>query len=164
VDTTFFPTRSQLLRLAKSYRTSKDKSGMEEVPIHFLKYPLDGPGRYPAPGGGLFSTAHDVARFCQMLANEGVLDGKTYLSKESVRKMTTKETGPQVKNDYGFGLSASDGSVYGHSGAFKTIMVVDHGQIRIFLVQQGEEWSGKDPNAEFDAEAKKTYPILGSAH
>jgi CubicO group peptidase (beta-lactamase class C family) len=164
VDTTFFPTPAQLKRLAKSYTATKDKSGMEELPIHFLKYPLDGPDRYPAPGGGLFSTAHDVARFCQMLDNGGTLEGKTYLSTEAVRKMTVRETGPLVKKDYGFGLNATDGATFGHSGAFKTNMVVDHGQIRIFMVQQAKDWSGKDPNVEFDVEAGKLYPVAAGAH
>ncbi len=160
-DTTFFPSTAQLKRLAKSYKTKKDKSGLEETPTGHLTYPLDGPGRYPASGGGLFSTAHDVACFCQMLASGGTFKGKIYLSKEAIHEMTIKQTGPLVKDSYGLGVTASDGSVFGHGGAFKTNMTVDHGQIRVFLVQQSGAWAKGDPQGEFTAEAKRIYPIVG---
>lgn len=161
-DTTFFPSTAQLKRLAKSYRMKKDKSGLEGLQIAYLKYPLDGPGRYPAPGGGLFSTAHDVACFCQMLANGGTFRGRVCLSKESVREMTIKQTGPLVKDNYGLGVSAQDGSVFGHGGAYKTNMTVDHGQVRVFLVQQSGAWAKGNPHGEFTAEAKRIYPPAGA--
>jgi len=37
---------------------------------------------------GLFSTADDLARFCQMLLNGGVLDGKRILSANTIARMT----------------------------------------------------------------------------
>ena len=37
---------------------------------------------------GLFSTADDLARFCQMLLNGGILDGKRILSANTVARMT----------------------------------------------------------------------------
>jgi uncharacterized protein YbbC (DUF1343 family)/CubicO group peptidase (beta-lactamase class C family) len=37
---------------------------------------------------GLFSTADDLARFCQMLLNGGILDGKRILSSNTVARMT----------------------------------------------------------------------------
>ena len=162
-DTTFFPSPAQMQRLAKSYKGNKNTNSLDETSVSYLKYPLDGPGRYPAPGGGLFSTAHDVARFCQMLANSGTFEGKTYLSKEAVHEMTIKQTGALVKNTYGLGFSANDGSSFGHGGAYKTDMVVDHGQIRVFLVQQAGNWASGDPKNEFTMEAKKVYPIAGAA-
>ncbi|MGB7068264.1 MAG: exo-beta-N-acetylmuramidase NamZ domain-containing protein [Pyrinomonadaceae bacterium] len=38
---------------------------------------------------GLFSTADDLARYCQMLLNGGILDGKRILSAQTVSRMTT---------------------------------------------------------------------------
>ena len=151
VDTTFSPTSLQLKRLAKSYRTNTEKGTLDEINIQYLTYPLDGAARYPAPGGGLFSTAKDMARFCQMLASGGTFEGKPYLSKESVHLMTTKQTGDKVADKYGFGLSVSDGSAFGHGGAYKTFMNVDHGVIRVFLVQHTGKWSKGDPSSEFTA-------------
>ncbi|MFA7343112.1 MAG: serine hydrolase domain-containing protein [Terrimicrobiaceae bacterium] len=158
VDTTFHPNSEQLKRLAKTYKVPKGETQLVETPIHFLTYPLDGPNRYPAPGGGLFSTVRDVVRFCQMLANGGTFEGKTYLSKNAVHEMTTKQTGPLVGNSYGLGINGSDGTVFGHTGAFKTKMEVDHGQIRVFLTQHASDWTSGDPYVDFATEAKRLYP------
>jgi uncharacterized protein YbbC (DUF1343 family)/CubicO group peptidase (beta-lactamase class C family) len=38
---------------------------------------------------GLFSTADDLARYCQMMLNGGILDGKRIMSAQTVARMTT---------------------------------------------------------------------------
>lgn len=158
-DTTFFPNAAQLERLATSYKNGPPNTPLVATRIQYLTYPLDGPGRHAAPGGGLFSTARDVARFCQMLANEGAFEGKTYLTPESVRQMTAKQTGPLVENMYGLGISASaDGTRFGWDGAYKTNMVVDHGQIRVFLVQHASNWKSGNPRSDFDKLARELLP------
>jgi CubicO group peptidase (beta-lactamase class C family) len=157
-DTTFVPSAAQLRRLAKSYAKNEKSGGLVEAGINYLTYPLDAPNRQPAPGGGLFSTARDMLQFCRMLNNGGVLDGKRYLSQAAVRQMTTKQTGPPVSDSYGFGLGCSpDGGRFGHGGAFKTNMTVDHGQIRIFLAQQSGDWADGDPVADFDETARRIF-------
>jgi CubicO group peptidase (beta-lactamase class C family) len=136
-DTTFWPNEKQLHRLAKSYRSNKDRNELEETPIDQLRYPLNDRSRQPMPAGGLFSTAHDLARFCQMILKGGTLDGKRYLTDAAVKQMTSVETG-DVKvgggNDgYGFGWTvlkhaAGDGrsvGSFGHGGAYKTAMWVE---------------------------------------
>jgi CubicO group peptidase (beta-lactamase class C family) len=50
--------------------------------------------KWQSGGGGLVSTAQDYARFLQMLLNEGTLDGKRYLTPESVRLMKKNEVSP----------------------------------------------------------------------
>jgi len=61
-------------------------------------------------GGGLMSTASDYARFCQMLANGGTLDGERLLSRKTIEFMTSDHlgripiTGEQLDPGYGFGL------------------------------------------------------------
>jgi CubicO group peptidase (beta-lactamase class C family) len=135
-DTTFFPSAAQVARLAKSYKPDAAKSGLEETRIKYLKYPLDGPGRYSAPGGGLFSTAADVARFCQMLLNWGVYRQRWYLSEAAIAEMTKKQTGVHIRESYGLGFSVGAGT-YGHGGANATNMSVDtrRGIVRVFMVQ-----------------------------
>ncbi len=61
-DTTFWPSPGQAKRLAKPYKPGKD-GGLEETEIYFIKEGLTDHRRTPRPGGGLFSTARDVARF-----------------------------------------------------------------------------------------------------
>jgi len=136
-DTTFWPSEEQLTRLAKSYKPNAGKNDLEETTVGQLKYPLnDRSKRYPMPAGGLFSTASDVGRFCQMVLNGGTLNGKRYLSEDAVKQMTSKQTGEAVKAGYGLGWSAG-GDNYGHGGAFATNMNIDakRGLITVWMVQ-----------------------------
>jgi CubicO group peptidase (beta-lactamase class C family) len=131
-DTTFWPTPEQIRRLAKSYKSNLTTKELEETPIGQLRYPLDDHTRQPMPAGGLFSTARDTARFCQMILNGGVLDGKRYLSAEAIHQMTSIQTG-DLPQAYGFGWrvnrkATGDGlsaGSFGHGGAYKTAMWID---------------------------------------
>jgi CubicO group peptidase (beta-lactamase class C family) len=135
-DTTFWPSKSQLARLAKAYRPRQGRDGLEETTIDQLRYPLDNRSRYPMPAGGLFSTAVDLARFCQMVLNGGMFEGKRYLSRSAIEEMTKRQTGESIKESYGLGWAISDGN-FGHGGAFATNMTIDpkRGLILVFLVQ-----------------------------
>jgi CubicO group peptidase (beta-lactamase class C family) len=135
-DTTFWPSEEKLTRLAKSYRPNKDKTDLEETTIVQLQYPLGDRKRQPMPGGGLFSTAADVGRFCRMVLNGGALDGKRYLSEAAVKEMTTKQTGEAVKDQYGLGWFTGGGGM-GHGGAYSTNMTIDpkSGIVMVYMVQ-----------------------------
>jgi CubicO group peptidase (beta-lactamase class C family) len=143
-DTTFWPNEEQISRLAKSYKANKDKSDIEETPVGQLKYPLNDRTRQPMPAGGLFSTASDLVKFCQMILNGGELGGKRYLSEAAVKQMTSRETPEGLKQSYGFGWSAN-GSSFGHGGAYSTNMSIDTklGLITIFMVQNAG-WRSDD--------------------
>ena len=137
-DTTFFPNRSQIARLAKAY-TKDSAQGLREMPIHCFKPPYDRPGRHAEAGGGLFSTAADVARLCQMLLNGGTSGGVRYLSSKSLAALGQKQTGPRVPNKYGLGCFVDpdgEGS-FGHGGAYGTDMTIypKHGIATIWMVQ-----------------------------
>jgi CubicO group peptidase (beta-lactamase class C family) len=148
-DTTFYLTEQQLPRLAKTYRRT-GKGDLEETPIGFLngKSPTS-TDRFPAPNGGLFSAASDYARFCQMVLRGGELDGKRYLKPETVKLMTTIQTG-DLKTGFtpgnGWGLGwcvvrepqgitgmLSPGT-FGHGGAYGTQAWIDPGAKRIYIL------------------------------
>jgi CubicO group peptidase (beta-lactamase class C family) len=133
-DTTFWPNKAQLARLAKAYKPSADKKDLEELTIGQLRYPLDDPTRGPMPAGGLFSTATDMGRFGQMLLNGGTLGGKRYISEAALHEMTTKQTPEGVPDGYGLGFSA--GAAFGHGGAFATNFTVDtvHGLVLVWMI------------------------------
>lgn len=136
-DTTFWPTVEQAARIAKSYQTGPENKGLVETTVNQLQYPLTDRGaRFPVPGGGLFSTAHDLARFYQMLLNGGQLDGKRCLTEAAVKELTTRQTPASVKESYGLGFSVSPTS-FGHGGAYSTgsTAETDKGLIMIWLVQ-----------------------------
>ncbi|HEY8967055.1 MAG TPA: serine hydrolase domain-containing protein [Candidatus Methylacidiphilales bacterium] len=163
-DTTFFPNAEQLSRLAKTYKPGPEGKGLVEMdPIPYLTQPLDAPHRYAAPGGGLFASGRDCVRFCQMLLGGGTFEGRRYLSPAAVAAMTTKQTGPEVETQYGLGLSTSpDGKTYGHSGALKTNMTVDHEQIRVLLLQLAEA-DGAPIQSAFEGVCRRAYPGAGQA-
>jgi CubicO group peptidase (beta-lactamase class C family) len=148
-DTTFYLTEKQLPRVAKSYRRTP-KGDLEATEIKFLngKSPTS-VDRFPAPNGGLFSTASDYARFCQMVLRGGELDGKRYLKPETFKLMTTIQTG-DLKTGFtdgnGWGLGwcvvrepqgitgiLSPGT-FGHGGAYGTQAWIDPGTKRVYIL------------------------------
>jgi CubicO group peptidase (beta-lactamase class C family) len=137
-NTTFWPNEEQIARLAKSYKPNADKTGLIEIHVDQLNYPLTNPKRYPVPAGGLFSTADDICKFYQMLINGGSFAGKRILSERAVKEMTSKQTG-KLDTGYGYGLF-TDGNRVGHSGAYHTDTIMDrkHQLIMIFLVQHAD--------------------------
>jgi CubicO group peptidase (beta-lactamase class C family) len=157
-DTTFWPTEAQLKRLAKSYRPSAKKDGLEVTTIGQLQYPLGDRKRQPMPAGGLFSTATDVAQFCQMVLNRGVFKGKRLLSEAAVAEMTSKQTGAGLPG-YGLGWSTGGGS-FGHGGAFATNMSIDarRGLITVFMVQHaGFPGDGRNSHGAFQKAALERF-------
>src|SRR5215471_7975161 len=80
-ETTFWPSDAQIARLAGAYGPNKETNGYTRGGIGFLTKPYsDRVHRFPEAGGGLFSTTRDILRYGLMLANNGELDGKRYLS------------------------------------------------------------------------------------
>jgi CubicO group peptidase (beta-lactamase class C family) len=53
--------------------------------------------KYESGGGGLVGTATDYARFLQMLANGGALDGKRYLGPRTIAYMASDHMGDVVR-------------------------------------------------------------------
>ncbi len=107
-ETTFWPTEALAPRIAKSYRPDTENKNLVEILIDQLTYPLtDEIHRFPMPAGGLFSTAQDTARFCQMLLNGGELNGRRFLSGAAFHELTRRQTPLSQKTSYGFGLVVS---------------------------------------------------------
>jgi CubicO group peptidase (beta-lactamase class C family) len=145
-DTTFWPNPEQIGRLAKSYKADAAAKNLVEVPINQLTYPLnDRTRRYAMPAGGLFSTAADVSKFCQMILNGGTSGGKRYISAQALHAMTSRQNGSLGGSDYGFGWGISKDGM-GHGGAFNNDMAIDttDGRIFIFMVQQDGHWGTAD--------------------
>jgi len=161
-DTTFWPNEEQVSRLAKTYKPNAAKDGLEETKITQLLHSLtDRTKRCPMPAGGLFSTTQDTARFCQMILNGGTLEGRRYLSGEAVKQMTSRQTPPDLKDSYGFGWSAGEGSA-GHGGAYATNMSVDfkRGLVFVYSVQHAG-FPGAGGKAQ-DAFRKAAIALFGA--
>jgi CubicO group peptidase (beta-lactamase class C family) len=86
VDTGFHVPSDRLERLATNYSRMPDKSVRVEDDPAASAYAA--PPAYLSGGGGLVSTASDYLRFCQMLLNEGELDGRRILGRKTIELMT----------------------------------------------------------------------------
>lgn len=158
-DTVIRPSREQLRRLAKGYKPNAAKDGLEETTISQLIYPLDLPTRQPMPAGGYFSTADDIGRFCRMLLNDGMWEGKRLLSVEAVRELSKRQTPADLKESYGLGC-AVNGDSFGHGGAFATNMNIDRakGLVTVWLVQHaGFPGDGKSAQGAFRKAAETEF-------
>jgi CubicO group peptidase (beta-lactamase class C family) len=142
-DTTFWPSEAQEPRIALSYKANKEKTDIEAVPVAQLHYPLHERIRQPMPAGGLYSTAADVAKFCQMLLRGGEFGGKRYISADALKQLMTKQTAEGL-NPYSLGFALT-GDAFGHGGAHATNMSIDpvKGIVTVFMVQHSG-WRSED--------------------
>ena len=102
--------------------------------------------------GGLYSTASDYLRFCQMLLNGGELDGHRLLGPKTIELMTTPlvdEIPLPFLSGQGYGLTVAvlqpggksgllgSPGTYGWSGAYNTYFRIDpQEQIVLAIFQQ----------------------------
>jgi CubicO group peptidase (beta-lactamase class C family) len=159
-DTTFYLTEVQMRR----YVTPARRDGNQLVPTDnwlLFGHPPTWRDHYPAANAGLFSTAPDYTRFAQMLLNGGLLEGRRYLTAESVHVMSTTQTGDLVTgftpgNGWGLGVCVirkpqgvtamlSPGT-FGHGGAFGTQGWIDtrKGIVLILMIQRSDFKNGDD--------------------
>ena len=146
-ETTFWPSDAQIARLANTYGPNKTGSGYAKGGIDFLTKPFsDRVHRFPEAGGGLFSTPHDILRFGLMLANNGELNSKRYLSPAAMDELRKEQTGT-TKVNYSLGYHLRNG-MFGHDGAYGTDLSVNPktGMIAIFMVQStsDDRWAARD--------------------
>ncbi|MDR0901749.1 MAG: beta-lactamase family protein [Opitutaceae bacterium] len=146
-DTTFWPDKSQLARLATSYRGNPEKHTLTPGPVSGRTYPLDDRARrHPTPGGGLFSTAADVAKFGQLLLNKGSFDGRQIISEKSVAEMARRQTPPVARTAYGLCLLLGAGGRFGHGGAHGTNFTVwpREKRVTVYMVQRIVKYGAPD--------------------
>ncbi len=146
-ETTFWPNDAQIARLAGAYGPNKAKDGYARGGVGFLTKPFsDRVHRYPEAAGGLFSTTHDIFRYGLLLANDGELDGKRYLSHAAIAELQKEQTGA-TKVNYSLGYHLRNG-MFGHDGAYGTDLSVNPatGMVAIFMVQctSGDQWAARD--------------------
>ncbi|MEP6946097.1 MAG: exo-beta-N-acetylmuramidase NamZ domain-containing protein, partial [Acidobacteriota bacterium] len=114
--------------------------GDEKTGQQLLRGQVHDPTAYRMGGvaghAGLFSTADDLSRFCQMLLNGGILDGKRILSAQTVAKMTSPIVVSETGETRGLGwdinsaFSSNRGELFplgsfGHTGFTGTSIWID---------------------------------------
>jgi CubicO group peptidase (beta-lactamase class C family) len=158
--TTFYLTPELRSQLVTAYAKDKETGLLEPVPPRPEFGPRDRP---PQGNGGLYSTALDYARFCQMLLNGSTFEGRRYLTPATMKFLTTPQTGSLPTGffqsdtfgnhgaNYGWGIGTcilrtphngvaamlSPGT-YGHGGAWGTQAWIDpvKGVAYVLMVQR----------------------------
>jgi CubicO group peptidase (beta-lactamase class C family) len=117
-DTRFFIPPAERDRLAAVYASGSDglivraPEGSKGQGSY-----VDGPRKSFAGGAGLTSTAHDYARFLEMVRNGGVLGGARIMAPRTAELMTTNQSGTlHSATGLGFGLGFETVDRYGASG------------------------------------------------
>jgi CubicO group peptidase (beta-lactamase class C family) len=121
VDTAFHTPPEKALRRATLYRWSPTKQALVVSPS-LLGGDHEAPPALANGGGGLVSTAHDYARFAQMLLNGGELDGKRIVSAAALQLMMSSAlTEEFVAKGWGVGAQQlRPGFSYAFNGAVFT--------------------------------------------
>lgn len=152
-ETTFWPDKKRLQKLATSYKPTEDGEGLEPTPIKYLTPPFSNRKRTPLAAGGLFSTAGDLLKLYTMFLNGGQADGRRILSTAAIQEMTTLQSG-DLKTGFTEGMGMGLGfhivrepigvtamlspGTYGHGGAHGTQGWIDPERkvIYILLIQR----------------------------
>jgi CubicO group peptidase (beta-lactamase class C family) len=156
-DSFYYPPESKKDRIAMIYQHEDGKLVLSRERAQAGDPALYRPGaKYPGPELGLYSTASDLFRFYQMLANGGELGGHRLLSKRAVEAMRQDYT--PAHNGYGIAMSITNersllnlvgpGS-FGHGGAFGTLGQIDPKSetVVVFLPQMNDGTSNAAKNA-----------------
>ncbi len=147
-DTFYFPPDDKKPRIAMIYQHDDGKLALSHEraqagdPANYRAG-----AKYPGPELGLYSTASDLQRFYQMLANRGIYNGRRILSRQSVEAMT-QDLSPdhtgygislQIMNSHTLLNLVSPGT-FGHGGAFGTGGWVDPKTdlVMVFLAQMND--------------------------
>lgn len=171
VDTGFYVPEDKLARLVAV-------PGAQPAPLS------DGdvtkPPTFFSGGGGIVSTAPDLLRFCQMLLNDGELDGARILRPETVRLMMTNslpsdmhvaghEAGPAFGTGWGLGFairtnpdfSMIPGAVgsFNWQGSWGTFFSVDPAQ-KLILLMLMQRPQYRDNGFYFNAIRRLPYAAL----
>ncbi len=117
-DTRFYVPPDERNRLATVYASGSDgTAGRAPDGALGQGHYIDGPRKSFAGGAGLTSTAHDYARFLEMIRNGGALDGVRILNPRTVELMTTNQIGTlHSTTGLGFGFGFETVDRYGASG------------------------------------------------
>jgi CubicO group peptidase (beta-lactamase class C family) len=163
-DTSFWISQAKYPRWAHSYQWVAAESRLRDTTIPYL-YGTEVTDRQRPPlgGAGLFSTAEDMARFYQMMLNNGQAKGKRLLTPASVSELTHKQTGdlrarPGMPWGLGFSVvedpSAMDANKplspgsFGHGGAYSTQSWADPAKNLIWIVMFERNGKGNPDNSD----------------
>jgi CubicO group peptidase (beta-lactamase class C family) len=163
-DTSFWIAPKDEERWARPYRWNPQAGKLEETRIPYMyNTAVTDRERPPLGGAGLFSTAEDIAKFYQMMLNNGTWKGHRILKPETVKEMTRKQTGdltarPGMPWGLGFAIvedpsrmpanSVLTPNSFGHGGAFSTQSWADPAKNLIWVLMFQRDNKGNADNSD----------------
>jgi CubicO group peptidase (beta-lactamase class C family) len=132
-DTAFYVPADKVARLAQVHVESADRplEAAAEQQLVLMPDPTTPPPG-PSGGGGLYSTAEDYLRFCQMLLDGGTFGGTRLLAPRTVEMMRTNHLSDEALATYrpglGFGLDFA--------------VVMDAGEAAVSTPNGSYSWAG----------------------
>jgi CubicO group peptidase (beta-lactamase class C family) len=148
-DTRFYIPAAERARFAAVYSSAEGKFVRAAEGSKGQGAYIEGPRKSYAGGAGLTSTAHDYARFLEMIRNDGVLDGVRILSPRAAQLMKTNQSGTLHSTTglgFGYGFETVDRygakelagvGAFGWGGAYGTTYQVDpqSGLVIVLMMQ-----------------------------
>ena len=168
-DTYFYLPDAKKDRLVPLYAEDENKKLVKAASRGLAvnaDFPITGAKTYFSGGGGLSSTAYDYAIFLQMLLNDGVYNGKRFLSRKSVDLFTnSNQTGTlfptpghyfslgfEVIDEKGHAKDLNSVGTFSWGGAFSTHYFADPKE-KICVVLMKQMWGttyGGELDRKFD--------------
>ena len=153
-DTTFWISAENVQRYVRAFESDAQTGKLKEVPF-WGSYGTEVTDRKRPPMGaaGIFSTAEDLARFYQMMLNQGKAGDRVVLKPQTVAELIKDQTAPMTAGNgltwgYGFCLISDPSELasnnmlapgsYGHVGIFGTNSWADpkRGAIYVLLLER----------------------------
>ncbi len=156
IDTGFHLPAEKLSRFAANYAATAEGG------LHLIDDPQQ--SRYGAPraicsgGGGLVSTIGDYLRFCQMMLNQGELDGVRLLGRKTVALMTANHLGGDMASMGQPRFSESSYAGIGFGLGFSVML--DPAQAQILGTPGEYAWGGAASTAFWIDPAEAMVVIL----
>jgi len=146
-DTGYNLTKAQQSRVVKVH--SKNTDGVHSLSEY--QPPMEGNTVWSGVNG-LYSTAQDYMNFCQMLLNDGRLNGKQYLSRKTIELMTYNHVGklfPGPGQGFGLGFAVitdvaeskllGSPGIFSWAGAYNTHFFIDPKEKLVSIFMTHEE-------------------------
>ena len=171
-DTYFYLPDAKKDRLVTLYSENKEKkliktASLKSLPVN-PDFPIMGAKTYYSGGGGLSSTAYDYAIFLQMLLNNGVYNGKRFLSRKTIDLFTNSDQtgalfpesghyfslGFRVIGEKGHSNDLNSVGTFSWGGAFSTHYFADPKE-KICVVLMKQMWG-----TTYGGELDKKFDVL----
>lgn len=138
-ETDFYVQNKNLPRLANVYKCQSNKDfELFEKPNLGIQPFMNKQPSFESGGAGLCSTIDDYSKFCLMLANKGILNGKRILQEKTVEYFTNAHLRKDLQNCFDIKMPHLCG--YTYTNLFR--VAIDKGTCNVITENKEFGWDG----------------------